>query len=163
MYDVIAKIIEEIGNKSKITVDLKNKNLIVNDKGWIVLGNVTKSCPDYPLITPPTEFPLSIMDRAESLYQTYKISYPSESEQKRKHNYFKAKSSEEMTDAEMVHGCDRYFTRIILESFILLNVVAGYLEWDDKWGSWYYQGKKDKDFIVLREWIDPLPIKKSNK
>ena len=76
-----------------------------------------------------------------------------QAETKRKRNYFKALTADEMTDEEMVTGMDRTVARAALESFVLISSLNGDLKWNPKRGSWYYQGK-DKDFILLKKWID---------
>ena len=59
-----------------------------------------------------------------------------------------------MTDEELVNGEDRNVAKAKLEGFILCATLAGYLIWDErKMGKWFYQGK-DKDLVILREWID---------
>ena len=95
------------------------------------------------------------LDIIEELYKNYKYSTPSEkSERYKQRNYFKALSPDEMTDEELVNGEDRNVAQAKLEGFILCASLAGYLTWDEKkMGKWFYQGK-DKDLVILREWIE---------
>lgn len=91
----------------------------------------------------------------EDLYRDYKYSVPSEnSERTKRRDYFKALSPDEMTDKELATGMDRNIAKAKLEGFILCASLAGYLTWDEKtMGKWFYQGK-DKDLVILREWIE---------
>lgn len=148
-----AAVIESLKGK-RVCVDLVNKNLTVGDRGWIVLGKVTKSAPVKKLVGDKVKGDISDM---EKLYESYKYSYPSEDETKRKKNYFKALTVDEMTEEEIIYGVERKTARVTLETGVLLNVLTGNLTWNKSWGSWYYQGK-DKDFILLRKWVDNLSI-----
>lgn len=95
------------------------------------------------------------LDIIEELYHNYKYSVPSErSERIKQKDYFKALSPDEMTDKELATGMDRNIAKAKLEGFILCASLAGYLTWDEKtMGKWFYQGK-DKDLVILREWIE---------
>ena len=95
------------------------------------------------------------LDIIEELYHNYKYSTPSEQSEKYKQkNYFKALSPDEMTAEELVNGENRELAMAKLEGFILCASLAGYLTWDERrMGKWFYQGK-DKDLIILREWIE---------
>lgn len=92
----------------------------------------------------------------EELYKQYKYSNPSkESESFRDKTYFKALPENELTMEQRVTEKPRNQARAALEAFILCASLAGYLVWDDEimGGHWYYQGK-DKDLVIMREWID---------
>ena len=155
MY-VIDEVIKKLNEEKMVKVDLIKQSLKVEDErgmmeGWIANGVETKYCPKGDLIKRP-DLNENVMDKLEELYEVYKFSYPSECEVKRKKNYFKALKAEEMTDAELVVGVDRYTARVTLEATLLLLSITGYLRWKEDWGSWFYQGK-DKDFIILRDWV----------
>lgn len=147
--DLLNRLLMETQLEKKVKIDLKSKTLIVDNVKWFDLGKKTTSCPEEEIMN----IDKPIMDLLEEIYHEYKYSYPNEAETKRKRSYFKALIAEEMADEELVNGIDRKLARILLEGFILLAVVSGKLKWKGEWGSWYYQGK-DKDLIILREWID---------
>ena len=102
------------------------------------------------------EATLYCLEVIENLYRNYKYSNPSkETESFRDKSYFKALPEEELTIAQRVTGDPRDIAKARLEAFILCASLAGYLVWDDEimGGHWYYQGK-DKDLVIMREWID---------
>ena len=135
-----------------VSVDLIKKNLIINGQYWIREGKVTDLAPIDLLHTTYKEPAVDIL---EQLYEVYKYSYPTESESKKKHNYFYALPAEKLDEYDLVNGVDRYLARVVLESAVLLFTVSGYLKWDESWGTWYYKGS-DPGFILLRDWVDIL-------
>ena len=154
-YDNLMDWVER-GHAFRIDLKTKSMQLLSNEK-CIENGDWF---PDTALILingicdekDKTKFCLDII---EELYNNYKYSTPTEkSERYKQRNYFKALSPDEMTDEELVNGEDRNVARAKLEGFILCASLAGYLTWDEKkMGKWFYQGK-DKDLVILREWIE---------
>lgn len=138
-------------------INLKEKSMWLTNNPCINKGNYH---PDVRLIDllgieeckNTNEYCLNII---EELYHNYKYSTPSEQSEKNKQKtYFKALSSNEMTDEELIIGESRELAKAKLEGFILCASLAGYLTWDEKtMGKWFYQGK-DKDLVILREWIE---------
>lgn len=117
-----------------------NENLIILDKQFKTQKEATLYC----------------LEVIENLYRNYKYSNPSkETESFRDKSYFKALTEEELTMEQRVTGDPRDIAKARLEAFILCASLAGYLVWDDEimGGHWYYQGK-DKDLVIMREWID---------
>lgn len=117
-----------------------NENLIILDKQFKTQKEATLYC----------------LEVIENLYHDYKYSNPSkETESFRDKSYFKALPEEELTMEQRVTGDPRDIAKARLEAFILCASLAGYLVWDDEimGGHWYYQGK-DKDLVIMREWID---------
>ena len=147
--DLLNRLLMETQLEKKVKIDLESKTLIVGNVKWFDSGKKTAFCPDEEIMN----IDKPVMDLLEEMYHEYKYSYPNEAETKRKRNYFKALTAEEMADEELVNGIDRRLARILLEGFILLAVISDRLKWKGEWGSWYYQGK-DKDLIILRKWID---------
>jgi len=141
------KLVNEIGKGSSVLIRLKEKDLIVNGQYWIQNGKVNEPCDTL------MKHYANIMELIEDMYISYKYSYPDEMGTKRKRSYFKALTADEMTDAELVTGAKRRTARVLLEATVLLSTLNGDLKWRDEWGSWFYQGKKDKDFILLKEWV----------
>lgn len=135
-----------------ISVDLKKRNLRVNNQFWILEGEITEHAPTTILYSGQDEDKPAI-ERLEDLYKIYKYSYPTEKESKRKNNYFQALPADKLEDMDLVYGVSRYIARVVLETATLLFVLSGELKWDESWGSWYYKGK-DPGFILLREWIE---------
>lgn len=154
-YDNLMDWVER-GHAFRIDLKTKSMQLLSNEKciengDWFPdadLIHINGICDEKD----KTKFCLDII---EELYHNYKYSTPTEkSEKYKQRNYFKALSPDEMTDEELVNGEDRNVARAKLEGFILCASLAGYLTWDEKkMGKWFYQGK-DKDLVILREWID---------
>lgn len=93
------------------------------------------------------------LERIEELYRDYKFSMPTEKDKRK--TYFYALPVDKMTDAELVLGKSRERTREALELYVLDSICSGILVWDNKrmGGNWFYKGK-DKDLVILREWIE---------
>lgn len=146
MKTIQKEFMERVQNGEPFMIDLEKKTMRVGNIYFIKEGVFNNERE----LKEETD---NLMDILDDLYIMYKYSYPSEAETKRKRNYFKALTADEMTDEEMVTGMDRTVARAALESFVLISSLNGDLKWNPKWGSWYYQGK-DKDFILLKKWID---------
>lgn len=87
------------------------------------------------------------------LYQEYKFSIPG------KHNpnkpYFKALKSEELSADDMLYGRPREIERFRLEFYLLYLIVSGNIKpIIDECGSYFWQSQDDKDFVILRKWIE---------
>lgn len=93
----------------------------------------------------------------ERRYNDYKHSVPSERSESHRRTYFKALPENELTDEDMMYGQSREFARFELETFVLAMIMCGALTWNPSWGSWFWQSQKDKDLVILREWIEPSP------
>ena len=94
-----------------------------------------------------------VLETIEYLYHEYKFSTPSERSDKRT-GYFKALSVHELTDAQLVCGTNREYTRAKLEGYLLCAVLGGYLKWDNSWGTYFWQSKYDPDLVILKQWIE---------
>ena len=62
---------------------------------------------------------------------------------------------DELSDEDMIYGAARETARCRLELFILLMLRSGQLCWHEQWGSWFYQSPYEKEFIILRAWVEP--------
>ncbi len=149
-------LIDWVSRGNGFNINLKQKSIIVYDQN-INMGMYSNDAklieiPDIENSESPTQMCLDII---ENLYHNYKYSTPSKYSEKNKQKYyFKALSPDEMTDEQLFKGENREIARAKLEGFILLSSLAGYLIWNEReMGKWFYQGK-DKDLIILREWIE---------
>lgn len=96
-----------------------------------------------------------VVSQIEHLYAQYKHSVPSERSENKKRRYFKAVKEHELTDADMVYGMPRDEAQIRLELYVLCMILNGSLVWnEDKAGTWFWQSSKDKDLIILRQWVE---------
>lgn len=91
----------------------------------------------------------------EDLYWQYRHSVPSERSESHRRRYFKALPEDELSDEDMMYGAARETARCRLELFILLMLRSGQLCWHEQWGSWFYQSPYEKEFIILRAWVEP--------
>lgn len=82
----------------------------------------------------------------ERLYDIYKHSIPSEQSESRNQR-FKALHESELSDDDMLYGVGRETARKNLEDYI----ANGHVELED--GKWFWQSEKDKDLVVLRDWV----------
>lgn len=94
------------------------------------------------------------MARLTEAYETYKHSIPSEQSDRHRKNYFKALPYEQLSDDAILYGEPRELARCKLELEFLLGVVHGKLRWHDDWGTWFWQSPKDKDFVILKAWMN---------
>nr|DAS68884.1 MAG TPA: hypothetical protein [Caudoviricetes sp.] len=142
--DDIIQAIEERG--AKFTINFQERTLKVNDK----YVNCKDKTIGLPRVFKTDEF-LKLLD---STYRDYKYSLPSERSESRSKNYFKALPEEELTDLQMWCGMNREKARFIIEMLCLSQILNGW-QWDEeKMGKWFYQSKKDKDLVLLRQWFD---------
>lgn len=147
LYDILIQLSQE--RREKIHVNLCNKSLKVGRKVIINNGEVQQ----YEIISggDKYEFDCLIKDKLDldELYAQYKISVPSENDNGR--HYFKALNVNELTDAQLVLGMPRFEARVRLEAYVLLASMIGNLKWHNP-DHWYWMGK-DKDFVILRNYI----------
>ena len=89
-------------------------------------------------------------DMLETLYATYKTSVPDNIHYE--YNYFKAYSDKELDVIALATGSVRKIAKENLETMLLIGALNGSLTWpDDK--HWFWQSKKDTDFVILKEWV----------
>lgn len=88
-------------------------------------------------------------------YEAYKHSVPSERSDSHHKIYFKALPYEELSEDDILYGAPREKSRFFMEMVFLRGVYTGLLHWHDEWGTWFWQSPDDKDFVILREWVEP--------
>ena len=150
---LFSTVMSGVERGKKVKVNLKQKSLALNRQILIDNGeNLT----DMELIDENDLIVLNVQnlkdfDALEELYQKYKHSVPSEKSLCNK-PYFKALSYEELSDEDMIYGIPRNVAQVMLETYILVMSIKGKLIWEnDK--HWFWQSEKDKDFVLLREYI----------
>ena len=93
--------------------------------------------------------------QVEELYWRYKHSVPSERSESRSRQYFRALPEKDLDDGDMLYGERREKAQIELELYILCRILGGF-KWDpESMGRWFWQGKTDKDLVILRHWVEP--------
>lgn len=136
---------ERVERGARFSIDLKKRTLRMNGK-LVDLKDV--ECVDDGDIE-------DVMGTLHRLYENYKVSVPSERSESRRKNYFKALPYKALSDENMLYGYHREEARFALEFCILKYIVDGKLKWNEDWGKWFWQDPEDKDFVILREWVEP--------
>lgn len=143
------EIIEEVKNGAKFTVNFQKRTCRVNGKVVVDGIQYEGSLGTYP----STEE--EMISNIEQLYQEYKHSVPSERSESHRHYYFRALPEKELSDEDMMYGERREVARCRLELYVLFCIILSRLTWNPSWGSWFWCSEKDKDLIILRDWIEP--------
>ena len=150
-------LLDAVYDGKKFKVDLVNKSLWINKrqiiKKGVIIDEQNKSedliCSDDLSEYWSQSLNGNTWKWIEFLYDTYKHSVPRENSNKT--SYFKALSVNELNDGELAYNAERDYMQAILEGYILLGVLQGWITWE--YGNhWFWQGK-DKDLVVLKDWI----------
>lgn len=144
--EFIQEIADEVANGSRFCVNFEKRTLRVNGK----LVDISEV--EYDKEIEDTGY---IESTLYSRYKEYKHSIPSERSDSHRRNYFKALHEKELSDEDMMYGQQREVARCRLELSLLFSIISGAFRWRDEWGSWFYQSPYDKDFIILRSWVEP--------
>jgi hypothetical protein len=151
---IYSELLDAVHNGAKFKVDLKNKSLWINKKQYIREGEIIYG--SYYFIKEDDLAPYEYVDKLnedpwswiESLYYDYKHSVPSENSNKK--SYFKALPVDELKMHELAYNKGRDFCQCMLEGYILLASLQGWLVWEHE-EHWFWQ---KNDLVVLREWIE---------
>lgn len=136
---------EKVARGAKFSIDFKKRTLKMN--GVLIDVNYVEWEGSNMVVNPMRYF--------EYVYEKYKYSVPSERSEKRQRNYFYALPYEKLDDDQLINGERREYARFELEFAILFAIVHNKIQWQDDWGSWFWQSDTDKDFVILREWVEP--------
>ncbi len=85
----------------------------------------------------------------EEAYEQYKYSSP-QSGGRRNRCLFKALKEDELNGTQILECNEEARTR--LEMTVLIYAMNGSLVIPE--GMWYWQSKKDKDLVILKEWLN---------
>ena len=160
MSSIYKDLLTVADNGGKIKVDLINKSLWVNGKQIIKEGEIhNEQDKSKELINLPNDLATYFgaestnepWDLVEIIYDEFQKSVPGKKEVK---SYFKSKSVDELTDADLAYNYDRYFASIMLEGFILLAGLKGLLKWQNP-DHWFWQGS-NPNLIILRMHIETI-------
>lgn len=152
--NIYQTVLESITNGARFRIDFKSRTLAVNRKRIINNGVY-----DGNLGIEKAADIQSFLKEVERLYAWYKHSVPSERSVGKQHLYFKALSESELTDEDMLYGQGREVQQFRLEMYILCQLIYG-LVWDERqMGKWFWQSKKDKDLVILRDWLENSQLK----
>lgn len=138
-------------------IDLNKKDLWIGRKHYIKNGEVMY---DEELINKDDlknvlDIEIDISQDAwnviKYLYQEYKHS--TLNEKWKDTSYFKALPLKELTDDELAYNVTRHFGQAMIEGYILLASMIGWIEWKDE-GHWFWQDVEDEDLIIMKQWIE---------
>ena len=153
-------LIDAVDKGKKFKVDLINKSLWINKQQIIKEGViVNEQDKGKDLISPKdllcigweNSLDANPWEWIEFLYQEFKHSAPKENSNKK--SYFKALSVDDLTDDELAFNIDRDFGQAILEGYILLASLQGWLKWEHGC-YWFWQSKEDEDLVIIKNWIE---------
>lgn len=142
-------LLESAERGGRFKIDLSKKDLWIGRKQYVKKGEVI----DEDELINKDDLEIDVSDSWEVikyLYQKYKHSIPN-SRWKDK-SYFKALTVEELTDAEMAFNDDRNYAQAMLEGYILLAGLSGWIKWPND-EHWFWQSDEDEDLIVMKQWI----------
>ena len=151
---IYEELIKRVAEGEPFYINFKNKSLKISNQFVVTDGVYDTSrelisdiecCADIKCL-------LAFID---GLYRYYKYSLPSERNDSKRRQYFKALSADKLTDKQMAIGMNREVARAQLEGFILCMIVNGTFAWNEaEMGKWFYQSKTDPDLVILRSWIE---------
>lgn len=149
---IYEELIKRVGEGEPFYVNFKNCSLKIGKK-FIVADGIYDS--ERELIKFQFSDMDTILEMIEGLYRIYKTSLPSERSENKRRTYFKALSTEEMTDEQLMFGDRREMAQARLEGFLLCMIIGGKFKWNEKvMGKWFWQSKVDPDLVILRSWIE---------
>ena len=140
--DIMDTLFDEVSQEKPFYINIKKRTIKVNKKYLIKEGVIQNG---YTIN-------LSNRDPYEVIQVNYEIFKTSRPDRNCKRSYFKAKSSDELTDKEFVIGESRSLAQAILEGYIVCAIVTNKMYWKNP-KHWYWVSPRDKDLILLREWV----------
>ena len=161
---IYAELLDAVDNGRKIKVDLINKSLWIDKRQYIREGEIVNEQNKSKELIEPNDlcsYGWAEADKLneepwlwiENLYKEYKHSVPSEDGNNK--SYFKALPVDELTDSELAYNLNRDFMQAVLEGYILLASLVGWLKCDWRIEKhWFWQNYDDPDLVVLRSWIE---------
>ena len=152
-------LLDAVDNGKRFKVDLVEKSLWIDKRQIIKKGEIVNEQDKIKGLI--KEWDLALHFRAmkltenpwdviETLYKEYKHSAPDKHSNKK--SYFKALPVDELTDEDLAYGYDRNFAQAMLEGYILLANLKGWLTWEYEC-YWFWQSSSDLECIVLNEWV----------
>ena len=140
LYD---EIINSVASGSVFNVDLKKKVLQL-DKNNIPLDNINVNISSSE----------DMLSTIHKLFERYKYSVPSERSEGKRRRYFKALKLSEIEYDDFMFGEGRDTAQIKLELYVLLSSIYHKDFWEEIFKEhFFYQSDKDKDLIILKDWV----------
>ena len=140
LYD---EIINSVSSGSVFNVDLKKKVLQL-DKNNVPLDNISVNISSSE----------DMLSTIHKLFERYKYSVPSERSEGKRRRYFKALKLSEIDYDDFMFGEGRDTAQIKLELYVLLSSIYYKNFWEEIFKEcFFYQSDKDKDLIILKDWV----------
>ena len=146
--NVFHELMRRVDSGETFRVDFEKRNLKVGKQFLIKNG---ECCDGMQLDFGWSED--KILPIIEELYDSYKHSLPSERSDKKRKKYFKTLPIDKLTDSHLMMACRREGAQARLEGFILCAILSGKFKWDESYGKWFWQSKRDPDLVILKRWI----------
>ena len=149
-------LVEKVKENKSFYINLNKKELRIGKKTYIKNGEVLK---EVELIHKDDLIGIfdEIIDLENDswnviklLYKKYKHSVPNN--QYKDSGYFKALPTEELTDSELAFNIDRKLGQAILEGYILLASMSGWIVWENE-DKWFWQDKYHEELIIIKNWV----------
>ena len=156
---IYAKLLQRAKDGGSYSINLKSKNLKIGRKDYVKEGVVLVE-DDLICNSDFEEFDIMVGDIQNHswknmvwhLHGMFKYSVPNKNY--KDNSYFKAVDSSELSLEEMAFGFDRHLAQAMLEGYVLLGSLAGWIVWNEQEGYWFWQDKEnDLSLIILKEWI----------
>lgn len=130
MEDIYRETVTAIENGANFRIDFRSRSLKVNGRHMIRNGRHDGApwLPEYGCGDFFTD--------VEELYRRYK-------------------HSSDLEDGDMLYGQYRDIAQFELEFYILCRIMGGFTWNPETMGRWFWQSEKDKDLVILREWVEP--------
>ena len=140
LYD---EIINSVSSGSVFNVDLKKKVLQL-DKNNVPLDNINVNISSSE----------DMLSTIHKLFERYKYSVPSERSEGKRRRYFKALKLSEIDYDDFMFGEGRDTAQIKLELYVLLSSIYHKDFWEEIFKEhFFYQSDKDRDLIILKDWV----------
>lgn len=153
------EILDKVSDGYKFYVNFENRSVRVDGKLVVENGdfgeNTYEDFGDFSLE--------GTLRTIEELYAEYRRSVPSERSESHRKTYFIALKEKYLDNDDMMYGEQREIARARLETYVLEAISRGWLYWDEeKMGSYFWQSKKHKSLIILRDWVEgPCAVRDS--
>lgn len=149
MDNIYQETVRAVDGGARFKVNFETRSLKVNGK-YVIRNGAYEGALGVSKCREEEFFP-----KVEELYLRYKHSIPSERSESTSRHYFMALTEKELSDDDMLYGERRDKTQIALELFILCQLLSGFKWNPEKFGSWFWQSKEDKELVILRQWVEP--------
>lgn len=147
---IYQKAIQAVEGGTSFKIDFRSRSLKLNGKPIIQDGKYEGEL-GVPCCN-EDEF----LANVEELYRIYKHSVPSERSESKSRRYFMALPEKSLNDDAMLFGERRDKAQVELELYVLCQILGG-IKWNpETMGKWFWQSSKDKDLVILRNWIEKI-------